>query len=117
MLIVVHGFKDYSDRYTDLAASLVKRGYAVARIRERSNTLEVPLLAMHGSVDKVTPPAGSKDLVEAAASKDKTLKIYEGLAHDLMHEPEKLQVMADLGDWLDARVAAPAAVPSAPATP
>ncbi len=38
-----------------------------------------------------------------ARSADKTLKLYEGLYHDLTHEPEKQRVMADLVQWLDAR--------------
>jgi alpha-beta hydrolase superfamily lysophospholipase len=62
--------------------------------------ITVPLLAMHGAADKVTPPAGSKALVEKARSTDKTLKLYPGLYHDLLHEPEKEQVTLDLVKWL-----------------
>lgn len=78
---------------------------AIERIRERSGELTVPLLAMHGSKDLLTPPSGSKELVEAAKSTDKTLALYEGLFHDLLHEPEKQQVMDDIGAWLDQRSA------------
>ena len=74
---------------------------AIATIREKSGTLEVPVLSMHGTKDLVTPPAGSKELIEAAKSTDKTFKSYEGLAHDLVHEPEKQQVMDDVAAWLD----------------
>lgn len=77
-------------------------GGAIGLIREKSKTLTVPLLAMHGTDDKVTPPDGSADLVNAAASTDKTLKSYPGLVHDLVHEPEKQQVMDDVAAWLDA---------------
>ena len=76
---------------------------AIDSIREKSGTLTVPLLAMHGSKDLVTPPAGSQDLVAAAKSTDKTFKSYDGLVHDLMHEPEKQQVMDDVAAWLDGR--------------
>ena len=75
---------------------------AVQTIREKSSTLDVPVLAMHGTKDLVTPPSGSKELIDAAKSTDKTLKSYEGLAHDLLHEPEKQQVMDDVAAWLDA---------------
>ena len=34
---------------------------------------------------------------------NKTLKLYDGLYHDLFHEPEKDQVTADVIEWLDAR--------------
>ena len=65
--------------------------------------LSVPLLAMHGSADEITSPDGSRDLVRRAQSADKTLKIYDGLYHDLWHEPEKRQVMSDAAAWMDAR--------------
>jgi alpha-beta hydrolase superfamily lysophospholipase len=88
---------------------------AIHRIRERMAEMTAPLLVMHGEADKVTPPQGSKDLVDRAASKDKTLKIYPGAFHDLLHEPEKEQVMADLVKWMSDH--APAAAPPAPAGP
>jgi alpha-beta hydrolase superfamily lysophospholipase len=51
--------------------------------------LTEPLLALHGSGDRVTPPSGTEELYRRAHSIDKTLKIYPGLYHDLIHEPEK----------------------------
>jgi alpha-beta hydrolase superfamily lysophospholipase len=75
---------------------------AVDRIREHSLELNVPVLAMHGSADEITPPDGSKELIDAAKG-DTTLKVYAGLFHDLLHEPEHAQVMADIVAWLDAR--------------
>jgi alpha-beta hydrolase superfamily lysophospholipase len=62
-----------------------------------------PLLLLHGKADEVTPPDGSKQLFERASSKDKTLKLYGNLVHDLLHEPEHAQVVADIEAWLDAR--------------
>ncbi len=75
---------------------------ALARIDEAMEQLTVPLFIMHGTQDKLTNPAGSEALQQRAASTDKTLKRYEGLFHDLIHEPEKKQVMSDLLTWLDA---------------
>lgn len=81
--------------------------------------MTVPLLAMHGEADEVTPPSGSKELIELAASKDKTLKLYPKLVHDLMHEPEHEQVMNDIAGWMEARapVAAPPPTPAAEPEP
>lgn len=75
---------------------------AIARIHAQANTLSVPLLTLHGSDDQVTPPGGSKWLVEVAASQDKTNKVFPGLVHDLLHEPEREQVIAEILRWLDA---------------
>ncbi len=66
-------------------------------------SVEVPLLILHGKADQVTPPAGSKMLFERASSKDKTLELYGNMVHDLLHEPEKAAVTKDIVAWLDAR--------------
>lgn len=72
------------------------------KIGQSMEQVELPFLVMHGTVDKLTNPEGSKDLHQRAKSADKTLKLYEGLAHDLLHEPEKAKVLEDLTGWLDA---------------
>ncbi len=68
--------------------------------------LKVPMLILHGEKDEVTSPEGSRELHERAASTEKTLKLYPELVHDLMHEPERAQVMEDVVTWLEARTAA-----------
>jgi alpha-beta hydrolase superfamily lysophospholipase len=73
---------------------------AIAQIQDHMEEVTVPLLVMHGAADTVTPPSGSKALVDRARSTDKTLKVYPGMYHDLLHEPEKEQVTADLVKWL-----------------
>lgn len=44
--------------------------------------------------------ARSRVLFERIGSKDKTLKLYEGLLHEIFNEPEYPQVMADMEAWL-----------------
>jgi alpha-beta hydrolase superfamily lysophospholipase len=92
---------------------------AIGAIQERMEELTLPLLILHGAADKVTPPEGSQDLQRRARSADKTLKLYPGLFHDLLHEPEKEQVMGDLVQWMSDHVGAPAEAkaPAAPAAP
>jgi alpha-beta hydrolase superfamily lysophospholipase len=80
-------------------AELVRNSREIAG---RVSRITAPLLAMHGSADRLTDPAGSRRLYEQAASSDKTFKLYEGLYHELLHEPERQQVMTDLVDWLRA---------------
>jgi len=41
-------------------------------------------------------------LYEHIGSEDKTLKLYEGLLHEIFNEPEHPQVLADLEAWLEA---------------
>jgi len=75
---------------------------ALLEIGKNMEQVKLPFLVMHGTKDKLTNPEGSKELNARAGSTDKTLKIYEGLSHDLLHEPEKAQVLSDLTSWLDA---------------
>ncbi len=76
---------------------------AAGRLRSRMEEIELPFLVMHGTADLVADAQGSRELRARARSTDKTLKVYEGLHHDLLHEPEKKQVTADLIEWLAAR--------------
>ena len=77
--------------------------HAAQSIQDRMEALRHPLLLLHGTHDRVTDPEGSRRLYAGAGSTDKTLKLYEGLYHDLLHEPERQQVTADLLEWLAAR--------------
>ncbi len=76
---------------------------AVNWVDDNMESLTTPVLIMHGAADKVTPPEGSQDLYKRAGSTDKTLKLYPGLYHDLLHEPEKAMVTGDIVSWLNAR--------------
>lgn len=80
---------------------------AARRIMEEAEAIELPLLVLHGTSDVVTTAEGSRQLHARAGSKDKTVKLYEGLYHDLFHELEKDAVAADLIEWLVARGQAP----------
>jgi alpha-beta hydrolase superfamily lysophospholipase len=76
---------------------------AMSDIDDSMEKLNVPVLLLHGTKDKLTNPDGSRDLNRRAASKDKSLKIYDGYYHDLLHEPEHAKVAEDIRAWLDAR--------------
>jgi alpha-beta hydrolase superfamily lysophospholipase len=58
---------------------------------------------LHGTLDKVTRPSGSQLFYDTVGSADKTLKLYEGYYHDLLHDIGKEKVMADITGWIDAR--------------
>ncbi|OGO36503.1 MAG: hypothetical protein A2147_02900 [Chloroflexi bacterium RBG_16_57_8] len=61
--------------------------------------ISLPALIMAG--DDVPDGERSRTLFESLGSKDKTLKLYAGLRHEIFNEPEHLQVMADMTAWLD----------------
>ena len=80
-------------------AGLNATDYAWAHAEEFS----VPLLIMHGNADRNTYPHGSADFAKLAAknNRDVTLKLWEGLYHEVHNEPEKEQVLQFVIDWLD----------------
>jgi alpha-beta hydrolase superfamily lysophospholipase len=67
--------------------------------------LKLPLLVLHGAEDRTISPKASEALFRGASSPDKTLKIFPGLRHEILNEPEREQVLAVILDWLRRHVA------------
>lgn len=74
------------------------------RMKKGFGAIKLPVLILHGTVDKVTRPSGSQLFYETAGSTDKTLRLYEGHFHDLLNDVGKEQVMTDITTWIDAHV-------------
>ncbi|OGW84387.1 MAG: hypothetical protein A2987_02165 [Omnitrophica bacterium RIFCSPLOWO2_01_FULL_45_10] len=77
---------------------------AINIIKEKMGEISLPILILHGSSDRISEPDGSQELYRRAKSDDKTLKLYEGLFHEVLNEPEKDKVIEDMVTWMDARV-------------
>jgi alpha-beta hydrolase superfamily lysophospholipase len=77
---------------------------AADRLTGNFPKLTVPVFIIHGTDDKATRPAGRQRFYDAAGSKDKTLKLYEGHYHDLLNDLGKEGVMADILAWIDKRL-------------
>ena len=77
---------------------------ATDRMQREFPTVTLPLLILHGTEDKATLPAGSREFYEKAGSADKTLKLYDGHYHDLLNDIGKEGVFADILGWIDARL-------------
>lgn len=77
---------------------------AINMIQERMSEITLPILIMHGTADRLANVDGSRQLYERARSKDKTLKLYDGLYHEILNEPEKDVVLRDIVAWLDAHI-------------
>ena len=81
---------------------------AMVRADERLKTsfpqLSLPVLILHGTADKAAKASGSQFFFDTTGSRDKTLKLYDGHAHDLLNDLGREVVMGDIVTWLDARV-------------
>jgi acylglycerol lipase len=84
------------------AATLAAFPRAISRLHTDAANITMPLLIVHGTADELAPAAGAQALFDHVASHDRVLKLYDGLAHEVLNEPEKAMVMADIKGWLDA---------------
>jgi alpha-beta hydrolase superfamily lysophospholipase len=69
----------------------------------RATEFVTPFLLLTGGADPIADPAAGRDFFDHATSKDKQRKQYDGLLHELFHEPERDLVFRDLISWLDER--------------
>jgi acylglycerol lipase len=74
------------------------------RLKQEFPLITLPLLILHGTMDRVTRPGGSQLFYDHAGSADKTLKLYEGHYHDLLHDVGKETVLADIAGWINTRL-------------
>ena len=74
------------------------------RLKNSFGKITVPVLILHGTADRATKPSGSQAFFDQAGSKDKTLKLYDGHYHDMLNDIGKEQVMADIQEWIAARI-------------
>jgi acylglycerol lipase len=82
-----------------LAAELLK---AMQRVTAEADKITLPFIVLQGSADQLVDPGGAQMLYDKARSKDKTIKIYEGLYHEVFNEPERARVLIDVETWLAA---------------
>jgi alpha-beta hydrolase superfamily lysophospholipase len=83
---------------TQTVAEMVR---ADERLKKEFSLITLPVLILHGTLDKATKPSGSQRFYDMAGSKDKTLKLYDGHFHDLLNDLDKEVVMGDIKSWLN----------------
>ncbi len=81
--------------------------YAMQRITAEAKRIRLPVLILQGGADKLVDPAGARQLHDLIGSVDKTLKVYDGLYHEVYNEPERSQVLCDVESWLEKRLPPP----------
>ena len=83
------------------AAEMLK---TLRKLPSQMPEINLPILVMHGTADRLGEPEGSRLLYDRAGSKDKTLKLYQGFYHEIFNEPGREQVLSDMESWLAARL-------------
>lgn len=75
---------------------------AIGRANSRLDRLRIPTYVLHGDADPVVPPAASEPL---AGLDGVTRRLWPGLLHECLNEPEQNEVMAEIEAWLRERLA------------
>jgi lysophospholipase len=86
------------------ARTLAELLLAMKALPPRVQALRDPVLVLHGTADRLVAYADVAPVFERLGSPDRTVRTYPGLYHEVLNEPERAQVFADLEAWLDAHL-------------
>jgi alpha-beta hydrolase superfamily lysophospholipase len=78
--------------------------FAMMRITEEANKFTLPMTIVQGAEDILVEPSGARMLYDKASSEDKTLKIYDGMYHEVFNEPDRERVLKDVESWLETQL-------------
>ncbi|MBN7812580.1 lysophospholipase [Algoriphagus sp. H41] len=73
-------------------------------VQQHAGEFSLPLLILHGTADRLTNPKGSELLFSGAKSSDKTLELFEGGYHELIHDLEAERYRGLILDWIQSRL-------------
>ncbi len=85
---------------TQTIAEMTRAG---ERLKNRFGDITLPVLILHGTADAVAKPSGSQHFYDKAGTSDRTLRLYEGHFHDLLHDTGHEAVLADVTHWIGER--------------
>jgi acylglycerol lipase len=77
---------------------------AMMRITVEAGKISLPIIIVQGAEDILVEPSGAQMLYDKASSKDKTLKIYDGMYHEVFNEPDRERTLKDVEAWLDTQL-------------
>lgn len=103
---VVRAYRDdplvESAMTTSLAMELLS---ALRRTAGGGAEVRVPMLLLHGGADRLCPVEGSRAFAKTVATPGSGLRVYPGLYHEILNEPEHETVLGDVLAWIDERLA------------
>ena len=99
------------DRFLKKKKNRARLGYLLLQLEEtippELSGITLPICIMQGTADKVVDPKGARIIYENISSDDKTLKWFRALYHELLHEPEKDEVISFALSWLEKQLLSP----------
>lgn len=76
----------------------------LALLPGRAAALSLPTLLIHGGDDPLCSAEGAEFWLRSSRIEDLTVKVYPGGRHEMFNETNKDEVLADLWQWLGARL-------------
>jgi alpha-beta hydrolase superfamily lysophospholipase len=76
----------------------------VSWLKENAESFTDPVLVLHGNEDGLVAEKDSRDFYGEIASRDKTLKIYALLMHEIFNEPSKQKIYDEVIQWMEERL-------------
>lgn len=73
-------------------------------VNNNIRSISVPTLVMHGKKDGIVVSSTGEWTYNNLVVRDRTLKMYEGLYHEIFNEVKKDEVIKDLLNWLNKRL-------------
>ncbi|MGB4588375.1 MAG: lysophospholipase [Clostridiaceae bacterium] len=86
----------------EISIGLLNETYkGVQYLKTNSKAFTDPVLILHGAKDGLVSEKDSRDFFGDISSSDKSLRIYGNLLHEILNEPRKEEVIADIVLWLN----------------
>ena len=92
-----------SKGYTTAASISAGMLRAMLRVNDEAGMISLPLFIFHGSDDRIVYTIGDELLFDKVVSKEKNIKLYKNLYHEVHNEPERVTMFNDLQAWLTTR--------------
>ncbi|MFP4001837.1 MAG: serine aminopeptidase domain-containing protein [Thermoplasmata archaeon] len=69
---------------------------------DKKDMIDVPLLILAGTEDKITPLEGAERFIDELGTEDKKLRKFEGAYHEIFNDPEwKDEFHDEIIEWIE----------------
>lgn len=76
----------------------------VVTLPGRAHEIGLPVLLVQGQDDPLCSADGARDYVDGFSTEDKTLRVYAGGRHEMLNETNRVEVMEELCQWVEAHL-------------
>lgn len=73
-------------------------------LKNNMHKYNCPCLILHGKEDKIVSCNSSTNFYNTISSKDKEIKLYDNLYHEILNEDFKDNILKDIISWLDVKI-------------